>query len=176
MARWSGAGPHATGGAPGGARAPHPPGTGELVAGENVDPARITRLPTEIDVASRGAAEADLLAAVSVPGLVIADMTGTAICDSAGMRMLLAAHDRARSTGASLRVAVTPGTSVARVMAILGVNRILSLYDSVEDAQAACAARRLQLARKPRRPLGPKLCTGLQHGRVTAYRCAPAVS
>ena len=26
MARWSGAGPHATGGAPGGARAPHPSG------------------------------------------------------------------------------------------------------------------------------------------------------
>lgn len=155
MARWFGAGPHATGGAPGGARAPHPPGRGDFVAGENADPARITRLPTEIDVASRGAAEVGLLAAVSAPGLVIADMTRTAICDSAGMRMLLAAHNRARSSGATLRVAVAPGTSVARVMAILGVNRILSLYNSVEDAQAACAAPRLQLARKPRQPLGP---------------------
>jgi anti-anti-sigma factor len=124
------------------------------VAVEDVDSARITRLPGEIDVASRGAAEADLLAAVSAPGLVIADMTGTAICDSAGMRMLLAAHNRARSSGATLRFAVTPGTSVARVMAILGVNRILPVYDSVAEAQAARAARRLPPARKPRRPPG----------------------
>lgn len=111
------------------------------MAVEDVDPARITRLPGEIDVASRGAAEAGLLAAVSAPGLVIADMTGTTSCDSAGMRMLVAAHNRARSSGATLRVAVTPGTSVARVMAILGVTRILSLYDSVEDAQARPALR-----------------------------------
>lgn len=125
------------------------------MAGENASSARITQLPSEIDVASCGAAEAALLAAVSAPGLVIADMTGTAICDTAGMRMLLAAHNRARSSGAALRVAVTPGTSVARVMTILGVNRILSVYDSVEEAQAARAVRRLPLARKPRRPPGP---------------------
>jgi anti-anti-sigma regulatory factor len=67
------------------------------VAVEDVDSARVTRLPREIDVATRGAAEADLLAAVSAPGLVIADMTGTASCDSAGVRMLVAAHNRARS-------------------------------------------------------------------------------
>jgi anti-anti-sigma factor len=122
------------------------------VAGEDLDSARVTRLPSEIDIASCGAAGADLLAAVSAPGLVIADMTGTAMCDSAGMRMLLDAHRRACSSGATLRVAVSPGTSVARVMAILGVNRILSLYDSVEDAQAPCPAHRLPLARKQRPP------------------------
>lgn len=123
------------------------------MAAENVDSARITRLPSEVDVASGGAAEAGLLAAVSAPGLVIADMTDTAICDSAGMRMLLSAHNRARASGATLRVAVTPGSSVARVMAILGVNRILSVYDSVEDARAARAARLLppaQAATAPR--------------------------
>jgi anti-anti-sigma factor len=123
------------------------------VAEEDDDAVRIARLPDAIDIASRPSAEAALLTAVSVPGLVIVDMTGTTCCDSAGMRMLLAAHNRARSSGATLRVAVTPGTSVARVMAILGMNRILSVYDSIEDAQAACAPRRLPLARKPRRPL-----------------------
>jgi anti-sigma B factor antagonist len=123
------------------------------VAGQDVGSAQITQLPDEIDIASCDAAQAALLAAVSAPGVVIADMTGTACCDSAGMRMLLTAHSRARSSGATLRVAVTPGTSVARVMTILGMNRVLSVYDSVEDAQAACAPRRLPLARKPGRPL-----------------------
>jgi anti-sigma B factor antagonist len=113
------------------------------VAGQDVGSARIAQLPGEIDVASCGAAGAELLAAVSVPGLVIADLTGTTCCDSAGMRMLLAAYDRARSSGASLRIAVTPGTSVARVMAILGLNRVLSVYSSVDDARAHTDVRRL---------------------------------
>ncbi len=65
------------------------------------------------------------------------------------------AHDRALSSGATLRVAVAPGSTVARVMAILGGNRILSVYDSVEDAQAPGAARALSLAPERRRPLVP---------------------
>jgi len=113
------------------------------VADQDVGSARITQLPGEIDVASGGAAADELLAAVSVPGLVIADLTGTTCCDSAGMRMLVAAHNRARSSGASLRVAVAPGTSVARVMTILGLNRVLSVYDSVGDAQAHTDVRQL---------------------------------
>ena len=113
------------------------------MAGQHVGSARITRLPDEIDIASCGAAEAELLAALSVPGLVIADLTGTACCDSAGMRMLLAVHRRARSNGATMRVAVTPCTSVARVMAILGLDRILSVYDSIEDARAHTDVRPL---------------------------------
>jgi anti-sigma B factor antagonist len=110
---------------------------GGYVAGEDFGSARIARLPDEIDIATRGAAEAELLAAVSAPGLVIADMTSTTCCDTSGMRMLLAVHERARSSGSTLRVAVRPGSSVARVMAILGVRRILSVFDSVADAQAA---------------------------------------
>ncbi len=125
------------------------------MADDNTGPARITQLPSEIDIASCGAAEAELLTAVSVPGLAIADMTGTRCCASAGMRMLLAAHDRALSSGSTLRVAVAPGSTVARVMAILGVNRILSVYDSVADAQAPGAARALSLAPERRRPLVP---------------------
>jgi anti-sigma B factor antagonist len=120
------------------------------VAGEGFGSARIARLPDEIDIATCGAAEAELLAAVSAPGLVIADMTGTTCCDSLGMRMLLGVNERARSTGSTLRVAVRPGSSVARVMAILGVRRILSVFDSVADAQSAPGLRQV----RPRLPAG----------------------
>src|SRR5689334_11524145 len=41
LSRLFGAGPHATGGAPGGARAPIPPGDGGYVAGEDFGSARI---------------------------------------------------------------------------------------------------------------------------------------
>ena len=114
------------------------------MAGEDFGSARIVRLPDEIDVATFGPAEAELLTAVSVPGLVIADMTGTTCCDSTGMRMLLTVSERARSSGSTLRVAVRPGSSVARVMRILGVRRILSVYDSAADAQAASGLRRVR--------------------------------
>jgi anti-anti-sigma factor len=114
------------------------------VAGEGFGSARIARLPDEIDIATCGAAEAELLAAVSSTGLVIADMTGTRCCDSVGMRMLLTVHERARSSGSTLRVAVRPGSSVARVMAILGMRRILSVFDSVADAQAASGLRQVR--------------------------------
>jgi len=147
------------------------------VAGEDGS-VRIARLPDAIDIANCGAAGASLLAAVSVPGLVIADMTGTVCCDSAGMRMLLTVHDRACSSGATLRVAVTPGTSVARVMAILGVNRILAVYDSVQDAQAAGAARGLPPARGPRRPLdsSPRRAAAQVTGTAPHTDVPPAVS
>jgi anti-sigma B factor antagonist len=114
------------------------------VAGEDSGSARIARLPEEIDIATRDAAEAELLAAVSSPGLVIADMTGTTCCDSVGMRMLLTVHERARSSGSTLRVAVRPGSSVARVMTILRVRRVLSVFDSVADAQAASGLRQVR--------------------------------
>jgi anti-anti-sigma factor len=114
------------------------------VAGEDFGTARIARLPDEIDIATRDAAEAELLAAFSAAGLVIADMTRTSCCDSAGMRMLLAVHEHARSSGSTLRVAVRPGSSVARVMTILGVRRILSVFDSVADAQAAAGLRQVR--------------------------------
>ena len=114
------------------------------MAGEDFGSARIARLPDEIDIATCGAAEAELLAAVSTPGLVIADMTGTTCCDSAGMRMLVAVHERARSSGSTLRVAVRPGSSVARVMTILGLRRVLYVFDSVADARAAAGLRRVR--------------------------------
>lgn len=114
------------------------------MAGEGFGSARIARLPDEIDIASCGAAEAELLAALSEPGLVIADLTGTTCCDSTGMRMLLAVHERACSSGSTLRVAVRPGSSVARVMTILGVRRILNVFDSVAEARAASGLRQVR--------------------------------
>lgn len=104
------------------------------MAREAVRSLLIAELPGEIDVTNCGAVEVGLLAAVSAPGLVIADMTDTTCCDSSGMRMLLAVYDRAYLSGSVFRVAVRPGTSVARMMGLLGMHRILSIHESVKAA------------------------------------------
>lgn len=110
------------------------------MAREAVGSLLIAELPDEIDVTTCGAIQVGLLAAVSAPGLVVVDMTGTAYCDSAGMHMLLAVDDRAHASGSVFRVAVRPGTSVARMMGLLGLHRILSIYESVEAALPADGA------------------------------------
>lgn len=123
------------------------------MAREAVRSLLIAELPDEIDVTNCDAVEAGLLAAVSAPGLVIADMTGTAYCDSAGMRMLLAVFDGAYLSGSGFRVAVRPGTSVARMMGLLGMHRILSIHESVEAALPADgAAKAVGYVRRVRVP------------------------
>lgn len=101
----------------------------------------IVVLPAEIDIGNSTATGMRLLDALDNPGLIIADMTGTEFCDSSGIRILLAAHDRASASGCELRIAVRPGSAVTRTMAILGVDRVLPIYASVEDATAvqSCA-------------------------------------
>jgi len=94
----------------------------------------IVALPAEMDVTNCDGVAATLAAAVDNAALVIADMTGTAFCDSAGVHVLLAAHQRAAARDCELRVAVRTGDSVARVLAIVGLDRILNVYASVGDA------------------------------------------
>ena len=94
----------------------------------------VVALPAEIDVANSAATGLTLLGALDSPGLVIVDMTGTAFCDSSGIRTLLAAHDRANANGAELRIVIRPGSAVTRTMAILGVDRVLPIYTSIEAA------------------------------------------
>ena len=106
----------------------------------------VVPLPAEIDITNYTAAAAILLSAVdNGSGLLIADMTGTTFCDSSGMRMLLAANDRATASGSTLRVVIRPGSAVSRGLAILGIDRVLNLYTSVAEALAGHPAAQLPM-------------------------------
>jgi anti-sigma B factor antagonist len=97
----------------------------------------VVALPAEIDTNNSTTAWASLLDALDNPGLIIADMSGTAFCDSSGVRVLLAAHDRANANGSELRIVIKPGSAVTRVLAIMGLDRIFRIYASFEDAVPA---------------------------------------
>jgi anti-sigma B factor antagonist len=94
----------------------------------------IVALPAEIDIANCDSVAATLAASIDNAAVVIADMTTTSFCDSAGMQALLAGHQRAVAARCELRVAVRPHGGVSRVLAIVGLDRILNLYASVGDA------------------------------------------
>lgn len=104
-------------------------------------PPVIVTLPTEIDATNHAAVHEQLLAACA-PGVttVIADLTGTTFCDSAGFRVLVLAHRSAADDGAQLSVAVTPGGAVSRMLQVLDLERLLNVYLSLDAALESLVA------------------------------------
>lgn len=114
------------------------------MAGELAGLPVVVTLPDEIDFTNADEAEAALLEARDHhPGLLIADMSGTTFCDSMGVRMLTVTCGRAAAAGSELRVVVTRGGPVARMLAITGVDRIVPVYGSLQDAMTDAAGRPL---------------------------------
>ncbi len=92
-------------------------------------------LPPEIDVTNSEQVHDQLVAALA-PGVdvVIADMTATSFCDSSGVHALVFAHEAAVARGIRLRLAVSRDGSVPRVLQLIGVGRVLSIYSSLTEA------------------------------------------
>ena len=62
-------------------------------------------------------------------------MSGTQFCDSAGLSVLIRAHKRAQAEGGELLL-VVPATSVLRIFALTGIDRMIPNFSSLEDALA----------------------------------------
>lgn len=106
------------------------------VTDDSLDPPPVViTLPAEIDVANQDKAYR-LFETVPAPGVraVVADLTGTTFCDSAGFRMLSQVQRDTAARGAELRLAVTPGGAVSRMLHLLDFGRVLSIYPSLEAA------------------------------------------
>jgi anti-sigma B factor antagonist len=93
--------------------------------------------PEEIDVTNAAALRAALLEATAYGrGAMVADMSRTQFCDSAGLHLLVRAHKSARAEGGELLLVVR-ATTVLRVFAITGIDRMIPNFSSLEDALAA---------------------------------------
>lgn len=93
-------------------------------------------LPDEVDLSNADQMRQDLLAiAAQDASLLIADMTATTFCDSAGVRALVRMARALSEGGTGLRIAAsTP--AVTRVLAITGVDQLIEVYPSVAAAMA----------------------------------------
>ncbi len=65
--------------------------------------------------------------------LVLLDLSGVTFVDSTGLSALVSVHLSAEQAGSYLAV-VSPRESVRRVMRLLGVEDVLHLHDSVDEA------------------------------------------
>jgi anti-anti-sigma factor len=99
----------------------------------------IVALPEHIDVSNAGQIREELLSVINGGAIeLIADMTATRSCDHAGADAVARAYQRAVVSGTQLRLAVT-AQIVRRVISVSGLERLVSVYPSVEAAAAAGA-------------------------------------
>ena len=65
---------------------------------------------------------------------VVLDLSGVDFLSSSGLGILVALHDEGRDLGVPLRVVVDPTRPVIRPIRTMGLDEVLALYDSVDEA------------------------------------------
>jgi anti-sigma B factor antagonist len=91
-------------------------------------------LPAEIDMTNAGHVGAELARALgSGPETLVADMTATMFCDSAGVQMLVRARQQASAAGTAVRLAVH-APQVRRVLELTGADQVIDTYPSMAVA------------------------------------------
>ena len=96
----------------------------------------VVAVPEEIDITNAEALRSALLqAAANGHGRLVVDMTRTRFCDSSGLHALIAAHKRAEAEGREV-VLVIPSTTVLRVFALTGIDRVIPNFTTLAEAVA----------------------------------------
>jgi anti-sigma B factor antagonist len=121
----------------------------------------IVTLPAEIDLANAELVRRDLLSVVAQGATrVIADLTPTTFCDSAGITALVRVGQQATARGSGLWLAAS-APAVTRVLALTGIDKLIEVYPSVAAAMADPAG---QVAAEPA-PAAPE--------QADSQGCAP---
>ena len=96
----------------------------------------VVTLPAEIDVTNADTVREELLSVLNQGAvLLIADLSKTSFCDSAGVSALVRTF-RQTSTSASAMRLVVNTQAVQRVLSITGVDRLVDTYPSVAASLA----------------------------------------
>ena len=109
---------------------------------EMVNGVPVVAAPPEIDASNAGWLRAALReAAARGHATFVVDITGTQFCDSAGLGVLVRAHDRALAEGGELRLVIPASCAVLRVFALAGLDRLIPNFPGLDEAlQQAPAA------------------------------------
>src|SRR5580693_1747158 len=99
----------------------------------------VVALPPEIDITNADQVREDLLSILNQgAALLIADLSRTTFCDSAGISALARGFRRAQASQSDMHLVVsTP--AVQRVLALTGIDRLLDIYPSVAASLAGSA-------------------------------------
>jgi anti-sigma B factor antagonist len=94
----------------------------------------VVAAPEEIDSTNADGLRAALLqSAAHGHATVVADLTDTTFCDTSGLHVLVRVHKRARAEGGELRL-VIPQITVLRIFTLTGVDSVIPIYTSLQEA------------------------------------------
>ena len=97
----------------------------------------VVSLPAEIDITNADQVREDLLSVLNQGAvLLIADLSRTTFCDSAGVSAVARSFRRAEASQSDMRLVVST-LAVQRVLALTGIDRLLDIYPSVAASLAA---------------------------------------
>jgi anti-sigma B factor antagonist len=97
----------------------------------------VVTLPEHIGITNAGLVREQLLSVINRGATtLIADMGATVSCDYTGAEAVIRARQRAAASGTELRLVVT-APLVARVLSLVGLDRKVSVYPSLDAATAA---------------------------------------
>ena len=95
----------------------------------------IVTMPDKIDMTNTADVSDDLAEAIATDArVVIADLSATTFCDSAGIRSLLVMAYQAADSDAELRLVVQANGAVQRIIDLTGLNRLLPVYPTGDAA------------------------------------------
>lgn len=122
----------------------------------------VVAAPWEIDVSNADLLRAAVLAAAAQGnGTFVVDMSRTTFCNSAGLGVLVQAHNQAVADGGELRLVIPASALMLRVFAVTGIDRLIPSFTSLDQAlqpaptapspdPAPAAARPRRRRRRPR--------------------------
>jgi anti-sigma B factor antagonist len=97
----------------------------------------VVAMPAEIDLNNTADVSVSLARAIGTTArVVIADLSATTFCDSSGIRSLLATAYQAADSGTELRLVVREDGEVQRIIALMGIDRLLPVYPTLDAALA----------------------------------------
>jgi anti-sigma B factor antagonist len=94
----------------------------------------VVRGPAELDITNAGRLRAALLAAAAHGhATIVADLSDTAFCDTAGLQVLVLGHRRAVAEGGELRLVVRAAT-LLRLFSLTGVDDVIPNFATLDEA------------------------------------------
>ena len=106
----------------------------------------VVTAPEEIDVTNAARLRSVLLEATA-PGhaTLVVDMSQTQFCDSAGLNVLVRAHQRAEAKGGQVLLVIST-THVRRIFTVTGIDSVIPSFPGLQQALAPTAAPVIQSA------------------------------
>jgi anti-sigma B factor antagonist len=95
----------------------------------------VVHVAGEADLTTRSLGDVLTAEASKRPGLLLVDLSALQFIDSGAIRMILLASQQVRQDGGTLAL-INPSPVVARVVQILGVDQLIPVHDSIDQAAA----------------------------------------